>query len=372
MAVRLLQISFGDGYAGSAKIAILSSDLLSKRNYDVTLVVSKNSLTEQRAKESGVKVFAIDTTKKFKSIFNETDKLFTGLKPQVIISHHSLDRKVGMKLKRKYRNQFLNIGYRHNVTKSTPIIGPLLYNRYFDHLIACSKGVAISLISSGIKKDKVQVIYNGISIPKDINEIRGELVRKNLNLSGTIVLGLSTWFHKERKGFDILFNAFSKSDDKLVLLLVGIPESDKQNVLDYAKEFNIPKEKIIMPGYVDNIWEYYKAMDIFLLPSRSEGFSLALLEAATAKLPIIATNIPGTNEFIINGENGILFEPGKPNELLNGIIKLTSDKLLAEKLAKNAHEKVMNNFTHENYVTNLDNFLESALKSVLHKSEMTF
>ena len=364
MPIKLIQISFGDGYAGSAKIAILSSELLSKRNYDVKLVVSKNSLTEQRAEERGVKVFAIDTTKKFKSIFNEIDQLYTELKPQGIISHHSLDRKVGMKLKRKYRNQFLNIGYRHNVTKSTPIIGPFLYNRFFDHLIACSKGVANSLISSGIKNNKVQVIYNGISIPNNITEISGELVRKNLNLSGKIVLGLSTWFHKERKGFDILFNTFSRLDDKFNLLLVGIPESDKQNVLDYAKEFNIPKEKIIMPGYVDNIWEYYKAMDIFLLPSRSEGFSLALLEAAAAKQPIIATNIPGTNEFINNGENGILFEPEKPDELLNGIIKLTDDKQMAEKFAKNAYEKVLNNFTNENYVTDLDNFLVTALKSV--------
>ncbi len=363
MAIRLLQISFGDGYAGSAKIAILSSDLLSKRNYDVTLIVSKNSLTEQRAKERGVKLFAIDTTKKFKTIFSETDQYYLGIKPNVIISHHSLDRKVGMKLKRKYRKQFINIGYRHNVTKSTPIIAPFLYNRYFDHLIACSKGVANSLISSGIKNDKVRVIYNGISIPKNLDEISGEMIKKKFNLSGKIVLGLSTWFHKERKGFDILFNTFSKSDDKLVLLLVGIPESDKKNVLDYAKEFNIPRNKIIMPGYVDNIWEYYKAMDIFLLPSRSEGFSLALLEAAAAKLPIIATNIPGTNEFIINGENGILFELGKPHELLNGIIKLTGDKLLAEKLAMNAHEKVLNKFIHENYATNLDNFLMSALKS---------
>jgi glycosyltransferase involved in cell wall biosynthesis len=364
MSVKLLQISFGDGYAGSAKIAILSSDLLSKRNYDVTLVVSKNSLTEQRARERGMKVISIDTTQKFKSIFNENDQLFTALKPQVIISHHSLDRKVGMKLTRKYRHQFLNIGYRHNVTKSTPIIGPFLYNRFFDHLIACSNGVANSLISSGIKKDKIQVIYNGISIPTNINEINGELVRNNYNLRGKIVLGLSTWFHKERKGFDILFNSFSRLDDKFNLLLVGIPESDKQNVLDYAKEFNIPKEKLIMPGYVDNIWEYYKAMDIFLLPSRSEGFSLALLEAAAANLPIIATNIPGTNEFIINGENGILFEPEQPDELLNEIIKLTGDKQLAEKFALNAYEKVLNNFTNDNYVADLDNFLVSALKYV--------
>ena len=364
MAIKLLQISFGDGYAGSAKIAILSSDLLSKRNYDVTLVVSKNSLTEQRAKERGVQVFSIDTAQKFKFIFNETEKLFKELIPHAIISHHSLDRKVGMKLKRKYGNKFLNIGYRHNVTKSTPIIGPFLYNRFFDHLIACSKGVADSLISSGIKKSKVQVIYNGISIPKNINEISGELVKQKFNLSDKIVLGLSTWFHKERKGFDILFNACSKLDDEFVLFLVGIPESDKQKVLDYAKEFDIPKEKLIMPGYVDNIWEYYKAMDIFLLPSRSEGFSLALLEAAASKLPIIATNIPGTNEFIINGENGILFDPEKPEELLSSIIVLSEDNQMAEKIAYNSFKKVQNNFTNENYVTDLDKFLVSALKSV--------
>ena len=119
-----------------------------------------------------------------------------------------------------------------------------------------------------------------------------------------------------------------------------------------------------MPGYVENIWEYYKAMDIFLLPSRSEGFSLALLEAAAAKLPIIATNIPGTNEFIVNGENGILFDIEKPDELFYGIIKFTGDRQMAEKFAKNAYEKVLNNFTNENYVTDLDSFLTSALKSV--------
>ena len=89
MAVKLLQISFGEGYAGSAKIAILSSDLLSKRNYDVTLIVSKNSLTEKRAKERGVKVIAIDTTKKFNSISNETDKYFLEIKPQVIKPNQS-------------------------------------------------------------------------------------------------------------------------------------------------------------------------------------------------------------------------------------------------------------------------------------------
>jgi len=361
MPIGLVQISFGDGYAGSARIAILSSHLLSKMNYDVTLIVSQNSLTEKRAKEMGVNVYGISTKKKFKTLFTEVDQFFQKINPQVVISHHSLDRKVGMKLKRKYGKQFLNIAYRHNVTKSTPIIGPFLYNRYFDSLIACSSGVADSLISSGIKQSKVKTVYNGISIPSNLNDIDGENIRQKFKINDKTVLGLSTWFHKERKGFDILFKVFSKLDAQYVLLLVGIPESDKKDVLDYAREFNIPNDKLVMPGYVDNIWEYYKAMDLFLLPSRSEGFSLALLEAAAAKLPIVASNIPGSNEFIINNENGLLFDLNNPDELLNGITRLMKDKLLRDKLAKNANEKILNYFTQENYITNLDNFLKEAL-----------
>ena len=361
MHKRLVQISFGDGFSGSAGIAILSSHLLSKINYDVTLIASKKSLTEKRALEKGVNVVSFDTTKNFKTLFSEVNQFCQNICPKVIISHHSLDRKIGMKLKRKYPNNFLNIAYRHNVTKSTPIIGPYLYNRYFDSLIACSKGVGDSLLTSGIKKNKVKVIYNGILFPENIDEISGKNIRKKYNLDCKIVIGLSTWFHKERKGFDFLFNAFSKLEEKYVLLLVGIPNSDQQNVIEYAAEFNIKKERMVMPGYVDNIWEYYKAMDLFLLPSRSEGFSLALLEAAAAKLPIIASNIPGTNEFIINNENGLLFELNNPDELLNGIIRLTNDKILSTKLAENANKKVLNNYTQENYIINLDNFLSESL-----------
>ena len=83
---------------------------------------------------------------------------------------------------------------------------------------------------------------------------------------------MSTWFHKERKGFDILFEAIKELDERFILLLIGIPENDKQEVLKFASEFGINSNKLIMPGYVENVWEYYQAMDIFLLTSRSKDF----------------------------------------------------------------------------------------------------
>ena len=131
----------------------------------------------------------------------------------------------------------------------------------------------------------------------------------------------------------------------------------QEEVNQYAESFGIDRKRIFMPGYVDNIWEYYKAMDIFLLPSRSEGFSLALLEAAAAKLPLIASNIPGNDEFIEDGKNGLLFEIEKPKELAENIIKLAEDKTLGKQLAENAHKAVMSNYLVKHFGERLGEFI---------------
>jgi len=360
--MNIFQFSFGDGFAGSSKVALLSSKILMQQGHVVHLFVSKDSLTEKRAKEDGILIHSIDSKQKFKDLIKKIVPLFEQLNPNVVISHHSLDRKIGIALKRKFKDNFINIGYRHNISKTVPIVGPFIYNRYYDYLIACSQGVADSLSSSGIKGNKIKIIRNSITIPTSLSAITGRLIRGKYNLNDKIVLGMSTWFHKERKGFDILFNSVKELDDRFRLLLIGIPDYDKQKVLDYAFEFGIQPNKIIMPGYVENVWEYYKAMDIFLLTSRSEGFSLALLEAAAAGLPIVASNIAGNNEFIIQGQNGYLFDISNPKDLKDKIIELASDDLHSAALAKCAFEDVMENYQIKNYSDSLLNFIEQVTK----------
>lgn len=355
--LKIVQCSFGDGYAGSAKMAILSSEQLMKRGHDVTLFVSKGSLTEKRSLEKGIRSISFDTSKRRKIVFQEIIEVFQNNPVEYFIAYHSLDRKVGIFLKRKYKNDFINIASRQNITESTPIIGAFIYNRYYDYQIACSIGVGKSLIDSGIKKKKVKVLNNCIEVPETLNEISGESVRKNNPFSNRIVLGLSTWFHKERKGFDILFKAFSELDDKFILFIIGIPDEMQIDVLDYAAEFGIDRNKLIMPGYVENIWEYYKAMDIFLLPSRSEGFSLALLEAGAAGLPVIASNIAGNDEIIEDGKNGFLFEIENPQGLRDAIVKLSANNSLMSSFSEKLKSEVMKKYLISNYADNLESFL---------------
>jgi glycosyltransferase involved in cell wall biosynthesis len=360
--LKIFQFSFGDGFAGSAKMALLSSDVLLQKGYDVTLFTSQNSLTASRAKQRNIPLVEFDSRQKFNLLMKQIIELYEKEKPRIVFSYHSLDRKVGIALKRKFGKKIINISYRQNMSESAPIIGAIIYNLYNDYVLACSNGVAKSLVRSGILKKKVKVIHNCIEVPEKIESISGEVVRKKYPFNGKVVLGLSTWFHKERKGFDILFKAFSQLDEEYVLLIVGIPEQMQEEVNQYAESFGIDRNRIFMPGYVDNIWEYYKAMNIFLLPSRSEGFSLALLEAAAAKLPLVASNIPGNDEFIEDGKNGLLFDIDKPSQLAEKIKMLAEDKSLARRLADNAHNKVMNNFL----VQHLGERLEQLIKLLVN------
>jgi glycosyltransferase involved in cell wall biosynthesis len=365
MSFRILQISFGEGFAGSATMAILSSLALSKRGYEVILFVSENSLTGKRGTAKGINVVPFNTSHSNKNLFTDVEDSFRTFKPECIISYHSLDRKLAIKLKRNHKNNFTNIAYRQNMSKSFPLVGQWIYNKYFDYQLVCSKGVAEDLIKSGAKKSKVKVIHNIAEYPENITLISGKQIRNIYEIEDKIILGVSSWFHKERKGFDILFNAFSKTDNKFILLIIGIPKENQKEVYEYAKSFGISENRLIMPGFVDNIFEYYKAMDIFILPSRSEGFSLALLEAAFSELPVIASDIPGNNEIVFHGKTGLLFNIKKQDDLYEKIIEMYKNPGKANAMASNIKMEAMNNFTFDKYAEKMDEFLESVLSKRL-------
>lgn len=360
MKYKIYQFSFGDGYAGSAKMAILSSVALADSGNDVTIIVSKNSLTERRAKEKNIKTIEFDSTQKYSQLF---DQILSDVKinrPDFCITYHSLDRKIGNSLKSKLGKKIINVAYRQNMSKSLPIIGSLIYNFYCDMTLACSMGVAADLIRSGLIKNRVRVIYNVTEYPENISAVDGTKIRKQYGIINKFVIGVSSWFHKERKGFDILFEAFSKLEQEFCFLIIGIPTEKQQEVIHYAATFGISSDRLILPGFVDNIYEYYKAMDAFVLPSRSEGFSLALLEAAAAGLPIIASNIPGNNEFIIHEQNGFLFDIKNPEELVEAIRIFFNDKTLAYKVGKKASEDALENYNLKKYGLRLTELLDEA------------
>ena len=90
-----------------------------------------------------------------------------------------------------------------------------------------------------------------------------------------------------------------------------------------------------------------RASDLFVLPSRYEGFPLALLEAMAAEVAVVATRIAGVDELVVDGQNGDLVEAGDSAALGSAITSLLADPDRRKELATRGHELVLQRYGAE-------------------------
>ena len=87
--------------------------------------------------------------------------------------------------------------------------------------------------------------------------------------------------------------------------------------------------------------------------SLREGFSLAVLEAMSSSLPIIATNVGGNSEAVIHGESGLIIAPKNTNDIITSVRELFKDKEKKLRLSKNAFARFKDNFTSQQMMSKL-------------------
>jgi glycosyltransferase involved in cell wall biosynthesis len=100
-----------------------------------------------------------------------------------------------------------------------------------------------------------------------------------------------------------------------------------------------------MVGGAREIGPYLGAADLFVLPSMSDAMPIALLEAMTAGLPIVATNVGGVPEAIEDGVSGLLAEPGNARSIARQIVRLLDDTETAREMGRQAQKQVTTAFS---------------------------
>ena len=149
----------------------------------------------------------------------------------------------------------------------------------------------------------------------------------------------------ERKGIDVIIEALSKLNcqHKITLTIVG-DGPELKPLKNLCRTHNLD-QNISFEGRINpcDLPEILRDHDVFVLGSHAEGRPNAVLEAMAAALPIIATDIPGTNEIIHNGTTGLLFTDGKSGELAEHIKLLVLNRELRKKLGANARDYIESN-----------------------------
>jgi glycosyltransferase involved in cell wall biosynthesis len=96
------------------------------------------------------------------------------------------------------------------------------------------------------------------------------------------------------------------------------------------------------------------ALDIFCLPSLTEGTPMSLLEAMACGIPVVASAVGGVPDVIQSGKNGILVSPGKPEELKEAIVHLLENKSLQKNLSQEAQITIKMNYNIEHWAKRIE------------------
>jgi glycosyltransferase involved in cell wall biosynthesis len=221
-------------------------------------------------------------------------------------------------------------------------------NFALDRYVVVSRSIYEALIRHGINSDKIDLIHNAVEIQRSQNAKSSRDLIHALDLPPDAIIlvaaGRLTW----AKGYEDLISALKlviEEDQRVYCLVAG--EGELRQKLETQIESVGLTKHIILLGHLPRmeVLSLMEAGDIFVMPSRSEGTPIALLEAAALKKPILATSVGGIPELLKDGDECLLVpSPDLPN-LVNGLRRLIRDKGLAERLAENAHRRVLQDFT---------------------------
>lgn len=226
-------------------------------------------------------------------------------------------------------------------------------NRKATHEITISRETFIEAKRKfNYNDNELTLIFNGVDKRfSRVSSIEERLdTKRNYKISSDkIVIGI-VGSVQYRKGHDILIKALEQLPttlkDKIILLILGEGnESDEKWLLNLISE-NSLNDRIIKLPFQDPK-PFYDIMDIFVLPSRLEGFPLVAIEAFLSGCCVVRSNVEGAYDQIEDSKTGFLFEKENFFNLENILEKLIQDEKLRSEVAHNGRQFALQNFTSD-------------------------
>lgn len=207
------------------------------------------------------------------------------------------------------------------------------------------------------KEARFQTVYHGVDRSVYDRALSGLNLRETLRLDGTDVLVTFAGRFNAWKGQDILATAMPyvfEQVQNVHFLFIGSCFPGQEHFEDELKvqmaELVELGCKATVLGFQTNLPEWLAASDVFVLPSTSpEPNATVTIAAMTMGLPVVGTNIGGTPESVVDGETGLLVDPGDPKKLADAIAVLVRNDALRKQMGERGYQRALRIFSMENY-----------------------
>jgi len=370
--ISILFVIGGLEFGGGERVFLqLASGL--KDRYRVFVATSTNGLFTSELNRLGIEVFSVDMSRQLT------------LKPIYQIKKIIRNNEIDLVHSQGARADFFarSAGRIANAphilcTVAMPVegfeVGPLrktiyrfmdgLSERYVEKFIVVSESLKNTLIKErGIPPHRVVRIYNGIEIDKYNPKLKKTSFRNNWGIPPAVpivgAIGRMVW----QKGFEFLIKAIPDivevTPDTRFLLVGDGPL--RPNLENLARKLNV-YDRIIFTGFRSDIPDLLSTTDVLAVPSLQEGFPMITLEAMAMAKPVVATQIQGITEQIVDGKEGVLIPPRNPEALARTVQRLITDKELSARLGRTARSRVEDFFPVAKMIRETEKVYSSLLK----------
>lgn len=204
-------------------------------------------------------------------------------------------------------------------------------------VVAVSDSLRDNIIRrTAIKASKVRVIYNGINTA-DFQRPHANNLRRLFGWDENAIIVGSLGNIRTAKGYDILLQAAASLKTSTTPFRFVIAGQGKPGLYDDLLKLRAElglEEHVHFLGFNEDPADFLSNLDVFLLSSTSEGFSIATIQAMASGLPVVVTRSGGPEEIVTHGENGWLVEAGSAEAIGAALEKLGTDQVLRQRLAR--------------------------------------
>ena len=204
-------------------------------------------------------------------------------------------------------------------------------------IVVNSDWLKATLVSQGSAADKVVVIHNGTAAGNFQCQVDREALRDKYGIPGrAVVIGIVARLHpiKDHVTFFDAVKMVRATHSSVHAVIAGDGEM-RTRLQAYVKDIGIDDCVTFLGTVTNELPEVYRIMDVFILTSLSESFPNVVLEAMSAGVPVVATNISDVPSIISDGENGYIVETRNPALVADRVVSLLSNPPLRDLFIKN-------------------------------------